>query len=81
MIIRINQLQINYRLNEGLTDSEENELIELKRSSSNEEVLFCTSVLLGSKKEAQFFFNRLNKDTQSYYKKLPIYNLYTNNGA
>lgn len=78
IIIRINQLQLNYRLNEVLTEYEENQLIKLKMSSSNDEVLFCTSVLLGSKKEAQFFFNKLNKDVQLYYENLPIYNLYVN---
>ncbi|MGG0664858.1 hypothetical protein ABE042_12175 [Viridibacillus arvi] len=78
LIIRINQLQVNYRLNKALTNSEENELIELKMSSSNEEVLFCTSVLLSSRTEAQFFFNKLNSEIQTYYKNLPIYNLYLN---
>jgi len=77
MILRINQLQVQLRLNGSLDKLEIEELINMKLSYSGDmEVQFCTNVLLGSKKEAEFFFGKLDISTQTAYKEYPIYHLY-----
>ncbi|MFY0519321.1 DUF4365 domain-containing protein [Lysinibacillus sp. UGB7] len=75
-IIRINQLQINFRKNGGLSGSESRELITMKQKTQNEEVLFCTSVLLSSTIEATTFFEGFPHESKEKYKIYPIYNLY-----
>ncbi|WP_019156936.1 hypothetical protein [Robertmurraya massiliosenegalensis] len=78
-ILRINQLQVQLRLNGTLDELEIEELINMKSSNSADmEVQFCTNVLLGSKKEAEFFFGKLDISIQTTYKEYPIYHLYNN---
>lgn len=77
IIIRINQLQINLRLNGSLKQEETAELIKIKsKSVDNEQVQFCTSVLLESKVEADWYFSKFKEEIQLNFKELPIFSLY-----
>ena len=77
-VILINQAQIKLRDNGSLTDDDIEKLIKSKQSDpENIELQFCASVLLESKHEAKMYFNQLDADRQNYYKKLPIYTLFT----
>lgn len=76
-IIRINQLQIRYRLNGTLTKKDKDELMKIKITSiDNNQVQFCASVLLGSKTEAEWFFSKMTNEEQKYFMTLPIYHLF-----
>ncbi|WP_078390739.1 hypothetical protein [Shouchella patagoniensis] len=79
-IIKVNYFQTKLRLNSQLTESEYGELITIKEKADSQSYLlkFCVSVLLGHKKEADYFIAKLNKgegkeeDVQNY----PIHTLY-----
>lgn len=76
-VIRINHLQIKFRLNNGNLSSEDiNELIKLKQNTTNEELLFCASVMLGSTLEAKAYLNGFSEAYKEAYKKYPIYHLF-----
>lgn len=78
-IIRINQLQIQKRLNNELNKSEFIELLELKKNATkneNNELLFCINVLLNNKLEAEMTFNELPIESQISFGEMPIFNLY-----
>ncbi len=75
-IIRINILQINFRTNGKLSSEEFVELVKYKGNTTNNELLFCASVLLGSAQEARIYFDRFRKEYKEEYKKFPIYRLY-----
>lgn len=74
--ILINQLQIKKRKNGSLNSEETKKLIKLKQRATNVELLFCSSVLLGSILEAEAYFDNLTIDQRKEYKNLPIYQLY-----
>lgn len=76
-IISINKHQINKRLNGSLNGEEIADLIRIKNKfHDNIEILFCTSVLLGSKVEGDFYFNKFDLDQKEFYEGLPILHLY-----
>ncbi|WDV09402.1 hypothetical protein [Lysinibacillus irui] len=77
-VIQINRLQVNLRLNGELSSEEFAEIVELKQTAINSELLFCTSVLLGSISEASFYFESFSNEYKEAYKKFPIYHLYKN---
>lgn len=72
----INDLQIKYR-NRELDDTEIEKLTKiLMNNQDNDEICFGASVLLKSKPQADFFWTKLDKETQERYQDYPIYNLY-----
>ncbi|PIJ98073.1 hypothetical protein [Lysinibacillus sphaericus] len=75
-IIRINQMQILKRINGNLTNEQTKELMQMKRNSDNDQLDFCTSVLLGGTLEAQTIFEGFQDQIKEAYKAYPIYRLY-----
>ncbi|WP_282155827.1 hypothetical protein [Cytobacillus gottheilii] len=79
-ICEVNQLQTNFRLNDGLTSDQYKHLIKLKDktqvNSDTLELRFCISVLLQGKVEADIFYEELDSEKQKYYSELPIFTLY-----
>ena len=72
----INDLQIKYRvrkLNNKETETLTNILVS---NHNNNELCFGSSVLLKSKPQADFFWSKLDSETQKRYLEFPIYNLY-----
>lgn len=77
-IIRINQMQILKRMN-GCLSTEvtiTRELMQMKRNASNDELIFCSSVLLGSTQEAQLTYDSFPEGLKEAYLEYPIYRLY-----
>lgn len=75
-IIRINQMQITKRINGCLTTEQTRELMLMKRKAGNDELFFCSSVLLGSAQEAHLSYESFPKELKEAYNKFPIYRLY-----
>lgn len=75
-IICINQMQILKRLTGSLTIEQTKELMQMKRNTDNEQLDFCTSVLLGGTLEAQTIFEGFPDQIKEAYKEYPIYRLY-----
>lgn len=78
-IIRINQLQIQKRIGEDLTQSQVRELVQQKQvawSQNNQDLLFCINVLLNNKMEADVSFEQFDQENQEFYEGLPIFKLY-----
>ncbi|WP_394555948.1 DUF4365 domain-containing protein [Priestia aryabhattai] len=76
-IVVINQVQINLRKNGKLSSDEVSLLIGIKNSKSdNVGIQFCVSVLLGSRQEAEYYYEKLSKEDQTFYSDLPIYHLF-----
>ncbi|WP_117286470.1 DUF4365 domain-containing protein [Streptococcus intermedius] len=72
----INDLQIKSR-NRELDNTEMESLTKiLLNNQDNDEICFGASVLLKSKPQADFFWTKLDKETQERYQDYPIYNLY-----
>ncbi|PIJ98077.1 hypothetical protein [Lysinibacillus sphaericus] len=76
VVIKINSLQIKIRIFGNLTHEDNLELIHLKQESINNNLLFCTSILLGSKVEAEIYYNKFTKEEKEELLKFPIYNLF-----
>ncbi len=76
-IILINLMQVKFRKNNGLEQEDYMQLLKLKNSlTENSELIFCISVLLKSKKEAELYFDQFEKERKDFYRTLPIYKLY-----
>ncbi|MEB2280204.1 hypothetical protein LAV73_09375 [Lysinibacillus xylanilyticus] len=75
-IIRINQMQILKRISGCLSTEETRELMQMKRNASNDELIFCSSVLLGSTQEAQLSYESFPEYIKEAYLEYPIYRLY-----
>lgn len=58
------------------TDSEKNDLVDMKYNSENDIFKFGIAVLLDDKNEANYFWNRLSTDEQEANKEFPIFTLY-----
>lgn len=72
----INYLQIIKRKRK-LTDEENNLLNELLIQNQNDFVVgFGCTVLLGSKAQADFYFNKMSKEERKGFSKFPIFKLY-----
>ncbi|MFC5711955.1 DUF4365 domain-containing protein [Thalassorhabdus alkalitolerans] len=72
----INLMQTLYRKQNRLTDAQIDMLIDLSTEHSNNQVNFCVNVLTENKRVATSYFERLDKETQHFYKTLPIFNIY-----
>lgn len=75
-IIRVNQIQVLKRINGCLSIEQTRELMRMKRYTENQQLLFCTNVLLESTLEAQESFESLSEDIKEAYTGFPIYQLY-----
>ncbi|MNW43876.1 hypothetical protein D3C74_210880 [compost metagenome] len=79
IIVLINRLQINKRINGALDETMKQKLVQLKyesTTSNKSDLLFCVNVLLEIKFEADLCFRQLKPEAQDFYKILPIYKLY-----
>ncbi|WP_310832306.1 hypothetical protein [Paenibacillus pedocola] len=78
-IVKVNEIQIIKRKNEYIDDSDIECLINFKYLYSFNEYTslhFSINVLLGSKQEAVFAFQKLDKDIQDTFREYPIFFLY-----
>lgn len=72
----INDLQIKYRSRILNNDEIEKLNYILINNHGNNEICFGASVLLKSKPQAEFYWNRLSKEIQERYLHYPIYTLF-----
>lgn len=70
----INTLQIKIR-ETGLSDSDKKKLSEVETEDA--QALFCISVLLGNKNDADAYYKRMSKEEKDLIKDLPIIKLYS----
>lgn len=70
----INTLQIKVR-ERGLSEADKKKLSDVKTTDA--QALFCISVLLGNKNDADTYFNKMSKEVQDLIKDLPINKLYS----
>ncbi|EPW17266.1 hypothetical protein SAG0054_03355 [Streptococcus agalactiae CCUG 28551] len=72
----INDLQIKIR-RRPLNDKEKEKLNEILTSNiEDSEVCFGVTVLLKSKSQADYYWNKLEEELQKRYQEFPIYKLY-----
>lgn len=72
----INDLQIKIR-RRPLNDKEKEKLNELFTNNiEDSEVCFGVTVLLKSKPQADYYWNKLEEELQKRYQEFPIYKLY-----
>ena len=70
----INTLQIKIR-ETGLSDSDKKKLSDV--DTADAQALFCISVLLGNKNDADTYYKRMSEKEKDLIKDLPIIKLYS----
>ncbi|GGI44757.1 hypothetical protein GCM10008018_08690 [Paenibacillus marchantiophytorum] len=79
-IVTIKLIQIKIRKNGNIEAEDSETLILMKRDfpyKDQPELHFCAIVLLMNKTEAAYTFREFQMQRQEYYRKLPIYHLYS----
>lgn len=80
-IILVNKMQTILRKHCSFTEDESKAIVKLKINTANKQsnnigLLFCLNVLLNSDKEAEYYFNLLDKEQKKTYREMPIFSYF-----